>query len=114
MNKAKTNKSLLELFDLATGYQRAKVLFAFIELEIPTLLAKKEMSAAQLAKKLKFETLACDRLLNAGVALGLLEKTRDKFRNSSISNQFLIKTAFPYLGEQFLRITNLHILYGAI
>jgi hypothetical protein len=103
MNKAPTKKSPLALFDLATGYQRAKVLFTLIELEIPTLLAKDKMTAEQLAKKLKIEVIATNRLLNSAVALGLCEKKDDIFRNAPISTSFLIKTAPDYLGEQFMR-----------
>lgn len=103
MKKSKKNEAPNKLFDLAIGYQSAKVLFALIELEIPSLLAQHKISLEQLAKRLKIEIIAVDRLLNSAVALGLLEKKAGNFRNAPVTARFLVKTAPDYLGEQFLR-----------
>jgi SAM-dependent methyltransferase len=93
----------VELFDLATGYQRAKTLFALVEFELPTLLAEKSLTSVQIARALKLHPRAADRFLNACVALGLLERDGDAFRNAPLAAAFLVKGRQTYLGDQFLR-----------
>jgi len=95
--------SPVRLLDLATGYQRSNVLFALIELEIPGLLARGPMTAAQLAVHLGADPLATDRFLNACAALGLLERERGEFRNSADVARFLVRGTATYLGDAFLR-----------
>ena len=91
-----------ELFELATGYQKSKTLFALVELGVPTLLAEKTVSLDEVAKQLHMHPRATDRLLNAGVALRLLERTAEGVRNTALTEQFLIKGKPTYLGDQFL------------
>jgi 3-hydroxy-5-methyl-1-naphthoate 3-O-methyltransferase len=92
-----------ELLDLATGYQRSQTFFTLIELGVPTLLNNCALTSVEIAKKLGIHPLAADRFLNACAGLGLLERKADKFTNSALSQQFLIKDQPTYLGEQFLR-----------
>lgn len=92
-----------ELLDLATGYQRSKTFFTLLELAVPTLLADRSLTSAELAAELRIHPLATDRFLNACVGLGLLERNGDQFANSALSAQFLIMDQPTYLGEQFLR-----------
>lgn len=97
-------KNLSVLQDLATGYQRSKTLFTLVELSIPTFLNKKDLSAKELAKKLRIDSLAMERFLNACVTLGLLKiDENNKFSNTEISENFLVKSAEFYLGGQIKR-----------
>ncbi len=101
--KNKKIESPIELLELATGYQRSQVLFTFTELEIPTILSKKNLSAKNLAKKLNINPLAMESFLNACVIIGLLEKKKDVFKNSHLSEHFLIGGEDFYLGGQMRR-----------
>lgn len=91
------------LLDLATGYQRSQTFFTLIELAVPTLLADQALTGAQIAAEVHIHPLAADRFLNACAGLGLLERSGDKFANSELSAQFLVKGQPTYLGEHFLR-----------
>ncbi|GAC1404577.1 MAG: class I SAM-dependent methyltransferase [Pyrinomonadaceae bacterium] len=93
----------IELFDLATGYQRSKTLFALVEFELPTLLAARPLALPSIARALKLHPRATDRFLNACVALQLLERDGETFRNTKLADTFLVKNKTTYLGDQFLR-----------
>lgn len=96
----------IELLDLATGYQRSRTLFALVELGVPTLLARGPTTTDQLATAVGVHPTAADRLLNAGVALGLLELAEGRYRNAPLAAGFLVRGAPTYLGDQFLRDAN--------
>jgi SAM-dependent methyltransferase len=87
------------LLELATGYQRSKILFALIDLGLPTLLAERPRSLEEIAATLGADPLAADRFLNACVALGLLVREGDRFRNGPESEHFLVRGTPAYLGD---------------
>lgn len=99
-------KSPAGLLELAIGYQKSQVLFAIVELEIPKILHKKNTTANELAKKLKIHPLAMERFLNASVAVGLLERKRKTYRNSALTENFLVKGNEFFLGGQIRRYQN--------
>jgi 3-hydroxy-5-methyl-1-naphthoate 3-O-methyltransferase len=92
-----------ELLDIASGYQRSGALFALVEFEVPTLLAKGPLELPAIALTLKLHPIAADRFLNSCVALGLLERIDGEFRNSSLADEFLVKGKPSYLGDQIRR-----------
>ncbi|HYM79864.1 MAG TPA: methyltransferase [Candidatus Limnocylindria bacterium] len=92
-----------KLLEIATAFQRSKTLFALVSLEIPTLLAGGPRSVDEIAKKLGADLLAIDRMLNAGVALGLLVREGDGFRNALDAQHFLVRGTETYLGDAFSR-----------
>jgi predicted O-methyltransferase YrrM len=96
-------ENLSALLDLAIGYQKAKVLFAFAELGIADMLRKKPLTAKAAAERAEMNLLAMERFLNACVSVGLLEKSGDDYRNSVLSEQFLRGDADFYLGGQIKR-----------
>lgn len=93
----------VELLDLATGYQRAKILFALVEFAVPTLLAGRSLPLSQMAHSLGLHKIAADRFLNACVALGLLEREGQAYRNTALSECFLVQGTPTYLGDQLLK-----------
>lgn len=95
--------SPVRLLDLATAYQRSKVLFALIELDVATLVAGGANSVAQLAPVLGTDPIATDRFLNACVAIGLLERRGGVFRNTPEVERFLVRGTPTYLGQAFRR-----------
>lgn len=94
------------LLEIAVGYQKSQTLFTFAELKIPDLLAKKEMTGAELAKELKIHSLAMERFLNACVSIGLLRKRGETFTNTDLSENFLVCGSEKYLGGQMKRYQN--------
>jgi len=99
-------KSPAELLELAIGYQKSQVLFALVEFEIPKILHKKNLVAGDLAKKLKIHPLAMERFLNACVSVGLLEREKKIYRNSALTDYFLVKDSEFFLGGQIKRYKN--------
>jgi SAM-dependent methyltransferase len=78
------------LLEIATGYQRARALFAAVELDLCTRLEGREADGATLAAELGLHPLAADRFLNACAALGLLERHAGRFRNSALASHYLV------------------------
>lgn len=103
MGKESLPRPPIELLELATGYQRAKTLFALVEFAVPTLLDGRSLPLAEIARTLRIHPVAADRFLNACVALGLLERDGDEFRNTTLAETFLVKGKPPYLGDQFIK-----------
>jgi 3-hydroxy-5-methyl-1-naphthoate 3-O-methyltransferase len=92
----------LELLELANAYQRSKTLFALIEFQLPTLLARRPLTLAEIAAALELHPLAADSFLNACIALGLIERSGAEYRNSSLAKEFLAQGKLSYLGDQFM------------
>ncbi len=90
----------IELLELATGYQRSKTLFTLVAFEVPTLLAHRSLPLSDIAAAIKLHPIAADRFLNACVALNLLERVGGEFRNTALSERFLMKGKPTYLGDQ--------------
>lgn len=99
-------ESPAELLELAIGYQKSQVLFALVELEIPKILHRKNLAADTLAEKLKIHPLAMERFLNACVAVGLLKIEKKIYRNSALTDYFLVKGSEFFLGGQIRRHKN--------
>lgn len=95
-----------KLLELAVGYQKSQVLFTLVELEIPKILDKENLTAEGLAEKLEIHPLAMERFLNASVAVGLLEREKGIYRNSALTDYFLAKGNEFYLGGQIKRYKN--------
>ena len=93
----------LALLDLATGYQRSKTLFALVEFGLPTLLAQRSLPLEEIAREIQIHPVATDRFLNACIALNLLERDDGEFRNTALSERFLVRGRPTYLGDLFLK-----------
>jgi 3-hydroxy-5-methyl-1-naphthoate 3-O-methyltransferase len=91
------------LLALGTAWQRAKVLFALIELRIPALLAGGPRGAGDVAAQLDADPVAAGVFLEACVALGLLVRDGEGFRNAPATERFLVPGTPTYLGDLFAR-----------
>jgi predicted O-methyltransferase YrrM len=79
------------IMDLANAYFDSCVLFASAELGVFDALAKLgEANADSVAKQLGLNFRGASLLLNACVAVELLEKNGDQYRNTATSNAFLV------------------------
>src|SRR5260221_2464971 len=92
-----------KLLEIAAGYQRAKVLLALIELEIPTILAPGARAADEVAVEARLDPVAADRFLSACVALGLLARDGDRYANAPDTQHYLVHGSETDLGDYFLR-----------
>ena len=70
------------LLDLATGHYKSKVLFVATNLKIFTILSKQPKTLIEIAEELNIKMRPASMLINACVALGLLEKKDGVYSNS--------------------------------
>lgn len=101
MEKHTLPRPPLELLELANAYQRSKTLFALIEFQLPTLLARRPLTLPEIAGALAMHPLAAGSFVNACIALGLLERSGAEYRNSPLTEEFLVEGQPGYLGAQF-------------
>jgi len=84
--------------EFAASFQKSRILLSGFELDIFTAIAESGSSNDQIAKHLKLDEHACERLLNALVSLGFLDKKNSLFFNTTESFTFLSKKSPDYLG----------------
>ena len=79
-----------ELQDAVYGFRASRIILTAFELGLFSALGTASLDAAQLAAASGADTRACERLLNALCVLGLIKKTRGRFRNTKISREHLV------------------------
>jgi len=93
----KTISEPAELMEMANAFRFSRIILTGYELGIFTVLESKK-NAPEIAGTLGTDPRATDRLLNALVAVGLVEKTGDIFSNTAFSTRFLVKDRPGYLS----------------
>ncbi|MFQ5588843.1 MAG: class I SAM-dependent methyltransferase [Nitrospiria bacterium] len=88
----------MAVMQIASSYWQSKVLHTAVRLDVFTLLKDGPLTANQLAKKCKADKRGLEILLIAVVSLGLLKQSGGKYRNSRLSNTFLVKGAKKFQG----------------
>ncbi len=79
-------------------FQKSRVLLSAFELDIFTILDKSAKTSGEVAKKIRADERATDRLMNAVVAIGFLEKRNGKFKNTKEASDFLVKGKPEYMS----------------
>ncbi len=79
------------LFELATAFQRSRALLTAFELDLFTVLNEQALTSAEVASAIDADPRATDRLMNALVALGLLEKEEGRFANGPLAARHLVR-----------------------
>ena len=87
------------ILEMASGFQRSRVLLTACELGLFTALEEGARSSAEVARALGADGRATDRLMNALCALGLLEKRGDRFANTPLAARFLVQGKPDYLAN---------------
>jgi SAM-dependent methyltransferase len=86
------------LMELATAFQRSRPLLTAFDLGLFSVLNDEERTSEETAAALGTAPRATDRLMNALVALGVLEKKAGRFRNTALANSHLVKGRPDYMG----------------
>lgn len=95
----KKEVSPASILKLTTGHWALKALTVAVDLSVFTNLKEKSLTYIELSKKLNIPMNSLERLLNANVALGFLEKVGDKYSNTDIASVYLIEGLPNYLGD---------------
>ena len=88
-----------ELLELSGYFWKTCTLHAAVKLDVFTCLGSEQLSSEEVSDRLKASFKGVERLLNALVAMELLEKAGDKFFNTSSSKELLSKDSPKYLGH---------------
>ena len=91
---------------MSRNFWNSAILRAGIKLDIFSRLESSGMSPESLAQRIGAQPKYLQAFLNASVALGLLQREENTYRNSQASSSFLIKGEEQYVGDLILHITN--------
>src|ERR1039457_4619669 len=86
-----------ELMEMANAFRFSRIILSGYELGIFTVLESKN-NALEIAGTLGTDPHGTDRLLNALVAVGLVDKTGHTFSNTAFSSRFLVRDRPGYLS----------------
>lgn len=81
------------LLDLLEAFRRSKTMFAAVSLGVFDRLAEAEATVAQLAKQLEASSDALERLLDACVGLGLLNRSAGLYSNTPLATHYLVSSS---------------------
>ncbi len=77
----------------------ADTLFCAARLKVFTLLADSPLTAEELADKTGTVSRYLTAVLDANTAMGFLQKKENRYRNSSLSDIYLVEASPQYLGD---------------
>lgn len=101
-------KFLFEKFTKAAGaFKESRVLLTANELDVFTFIEKKFNTSEAIAKQIKADRDALERLLNALCAAKFIVKEKNKYFNTALTSKFLVKGEEDYIGETLLHHSNL-------
>ena len=101
-NKQTEKKLTIErLNDIAFAYKQSGTLIGAIELNLFTAVSEcgGPTDPTTIAKKIDMSVDAVERLMIGCAALGVLEKTGDKYTNAPDVEKFLVRTSRTYFGD---------------
>ena len=81
------------------GYRAARVLQVANRLDIFTILSEKQMSVEQICQSVKSREGPTGKLLIACTAMGLLEKRGSRYKNTELSQTYLVRGSRLYQGD---------------
>jgi SAM-dependent methyltransferase len=94
--------TLPDLLQLSSNYWQSCTLHAGVELDVFSPLAEQPLTAAQLASMIEADERGLAMLLNALVALGLLDKEGDQYAATSLAATHLARQSAQYMGHILL------------
>ena len=99
-----------ELLSTSSAYWRGCALQAAVRLRIFTVLAANSLTAGEVAGAISADQIACGLLLDALTAMGLLDKSEERYANTPEARELLVADQPGYLGHIILH--HHHILDG--
>lgn len=87
------------ILEIAGAFQKSRVLFTAVELDIFNHIGSSKISSVDLAAKIGTDLKATDSLLNALTALKLLDKVEKLFSNTEIGLDHLVLNGKNYIGS---------------
>ncbi|MSP39383.1 MAG: methyltransferase domain-containing protein [Deltaproteobacteria bacterium] len=91
-----------QLMGLASGHVEARIVQSAVQLKIFDSLEAAPRSAEAVAAALQLDRPATELLLNALVALGLMQKNAETYALAEISREHLLRSSPRYVGAMIL------------
>ena len=88
-----------ELFEISGFFWKTCLLHTAVKIDVFTAIGGSKLTAGEVVQKIDGAAAGVERLLNALVAMELLEKSGDKYANTPSGKQLLVKDAPKYLGH---------------
>lgn len=92
------------LFEMSSAYQISQTLYVAIRLRVFTCLSGRSLTAQEVAEAVGIHPRPAERLLNVCVALDLLEREGERYRNSPLAEQCLVEEAPGFCGHMVIRL----------
>ncbi|MGB2808687.1 MAG: methyltransferase [Sedimentisphaerales bacterium] len=93
------NDKVTMLNDLSWGYRAARVLHVANEIDLFTALSDKEMTLEEISQTCSTKPDMTEKLLIACTAMDLLEKRGPQYKNTELSNTYLVRGRELYQGD---------------
>ncbi len=93
--------SLAEIFQLGY-YWETKILLTAVKLDLFSALGVKERTAVEVAQQIGADERALALLMNALVAMKVLTKEADRYANTPVARNHLVRTEPNYVGHLLL------------
>lgn len=90
-----------QLLDMVFAPMYSKICMTAIEMDIFSLLVKPQ-TAEILAEKQNWHAINTELFLNAVASLGFLEKEKDLYRNTPVSDRHLVRGKPDFIGDHIL------------
>lgn len=87
-----------EIKKTVSAFQKSRILLTAYELDIFTFIGHEKHNSESISKALSLNKNATEKLLNALVAFGFLEKENNKFSNTDESYNLLSKNSSQYMS----------------
>lgn len=117
MDEQKEKVSVIDpsqIFQLATAYWGSSVLLTANRLKVFSVIGQGEKTYQEITDKLGTAAHATEMLLNACASMGLIEKKRDKYKNTVLSTAFLVEGSPGYLGDALRYSDDLYPVWGRL
>ncbi len=88
----------IPLMQIISGFWASKTLAAAVELDLFTQLSGRGVDVHQLSQLLQIHPRPAEMLLSGCASLGLLEKREERYHNSPLSEEFLVRGKSYYFG----------------
>ncbi len=90
------------LEDLATAHWFSEVLFTAVEMDIFSVIGTEGATAGELSAALEIDLLGIGRFLHALSALGLVTSDEERYFNTKLSSDYLLRGKHQYQGDSIL------------
>jgi len=87
-----------QLLSISSSYWRSSTIHAAVRLEVFSALGSEQLTASEISDRIGAQERGLAMLLNALTAMGLLEHTDKRYKNTGFSRSFLVKGEPGYIG----------------